>query len=88
MSIGKYVTNASVIGSLIGAIGTAKQTTSMPKDWRRALVWGVWAAGLALAIAGVARREADDAFLAEQEEHAYLARLEAKAAKKAAKQAR
>ena len=60
MSIGKYLTNAGVIGALVGALGTARQTQQMPKDWRRYLIWVVWAAGLALALAGVAKQEDDE----------------------------
>ncbi|QIM16949.1 hypothetical protein G7067_11920 [Leucobacter insecticola] len=60
MSIGKYVTNPGVLGAAAGALSTAKRTQSMRKDWRRYIVWGVWAAGLALAIAGVAMQEAEE----------------------------
>ncbi|MBK0419368.1 hypothetical protein JD276_10005 [Leucobacter sp. CSA1] len=67
MSIGKYVTNPGVIGAAVGAATTAKRTQSMPKDWRRLLVWGVWLAGLALAIAGVAMQEDDRDFEEEVE---------------------
>lgn len=59
MSIGKYVTNPGVIGAAAGALGTAKKTQAMRSDWRRFLVWGVWLAGLALAIASVAMQERD-----------------------------
>lgn len=59
MSIGKYVTNPGVIGAAAGALGTARKTQSMQSDWRRYLVWGVWLAGLALAIASVAMQETD-----------------------------
>ena len=59
MSIGKYVTNPGVLGSAFGAMSTARRTQSMRKDWRRFLVWGVWLAGLALAIASVAMQEED-----------------------------
>ena len=74
MSIGKFVTNPGVIGSLFGAVGTAKRTQGMRKDWRIALVWGVWAAGLALSIAAVAMAERDEEFEAAQE----IAKKEAK----------
>ena len=60
MSIGKYVTNPGVIGAAAGALGTARKTQGMRNDWRRYLVWGVWLAGLALAIASVAMQEPDD----------------------------
>lgn len=60
VSIGKYVTNPGVIGAAAGALGTARKTQSMRSDWRRYLVWGVWLAGLALAIASVAMQETDE----------------------------
>jgi hypothetical protein len=60
MAIGKYVTNPGVLGAAFGALSTAKRTQSMPKDWRRYVVWGVWVAGLALAIAGVAMHDQND----------------------------
>lgn len=60
MSIGKYVTNPGVIGAAAGALGTAKRTQSMRSDWRRYVVWGVWLAGLALAISSVAMQDADE----------------------------
>lgn len=81
MSIGKYVTNPGVLGAAAGALGTAKRTQSMRKDWRRALVWAVWLAGLALAVASVAMQEQDDEFAAGEEERAARAKQEAKAAK-------
>lgn len=62
MSIGKYVTNPGVIGAALGALSTAKRTESMRNDWRRYVVWGVWVAGFALAVAGVAMRETDAEF--------------------------
>ncbi|MBC9954272.1 hypothetical protein ICM05_06365 [Leucobacter sp. cx-42] len=61
-SIGKYVTNPGVIGAAAGAFTTVRRTQSMRKDWRIALVWGVWAAGLALAIASVAMQDEDADF--------------------------
>lgn len=67
MSLGKYLTNFGVIGAVIGALGTARQTQSMPKDWRRFIVWGVWGAGLVLAIAGVAKQIDDEEFESAQE---------------------
>lgn len=60
IQIGKYLTNLSVIGAAVGALSTAKRTESMPRDWRRLVVWGVWAAGLVLAVAGVAMQERDE----------------------------
>lgn len=54
MAIGKYVTNLGVIGAIAAAYSTARQTKQMPTDWRRYVVWGIWAAGVALAIAAVA----------------------------------
>lgn len=62
MRIGKYVTNPGVIGAAIGAAGTAKKASSTPKDWRRLLIWGVWAAGFALAIASVAMQDRDQEY--------------------------
>ncbi|MBK0420856.1 hypothetical protein JD292_02020 [Leucobacter sp. CSA2] len=70
MQIGKYVTSPGVIGAAFGALGTARKTQSMRRDWRRYIVWGVWAAGLALAIASVAMQE--------QDENAELERKDAK----------
>lgn len=57
IAIGKYVTNLGVIGAVVGALSTARRTASMPHDWRRLIVWGVWIAGLVLAIAGVAMQD-------------------------------
>ncbi|RGE23663.1 hypothetical protein [Leucobacter sp. wl10] len=62
MSIGKYVTNPGVIGAAMGAVTTARRTQSMRRDWRRFLVWGVWLAGLALAVASVAMQDQDHEF--------------------------
>lgn len=59
MSIGKYVTDPGVIGAAFGAIGTARRAQSMRKDWRRFIVWGVWLAGFALAVASVAMHDQD-----------------------------
>ncbi|WP_024356222.1 hypothetical protein [Leucobacter chironomi] len=67
MSIGKYVTNPGVIGAAAGALSTARRTQSMRRDWRRLLVWGVWLAGLALAIATVAMQEQDTEYEVEHE---------------------
>lgn len=67
MSIGKYVTNPGVIGAAAGALSTARRTQSMRKDWRRLLVWGVWLAGFALAIATVSMQEQDEEHELEQE---------------------
>lgn len=82
MAIGKYVTNVSVLGALMGALGTARQAQAMPKDWRRFVVWGVWAAGLVLAIVGVAKQADDEEFEAEQRELEREAKAEAKALKR------
>lgn len=68
MSIGKYLTSLSVIGAVAGITGVMRQTKSMPADWRRLVVWGVWIAGLALAIAGVAKQDQDVQF-AEDQKH-------------------
>lgn len=67
MSIGKYVTNPGVLGAVIAAVPTARRAQSMRKDWRIALVWGTWALGLALAIAGVAMQQQDTAYEEELE---------------------
>jgi hypothetical protein len=63
MGIGKYVTNIGVIGALAGAYSTARQAKHMPSDWRRYIVWGVWIAGVVLAVASVSLQddEIDDA---------------------------
>ncbi len=62
MSFGKYLTNIGVIGALLGALGTMRQTQSMPKDWRRFVVWGVWGAGLLLAVVSVAKQPQDEEY--------------------------
>ncbi|MCW2287298.1 hypothetical protein [Leucobacter luti] len=59
MAIGKYITNPGVLGAAVGAVGTARRAGSMRRDWRRYIVWGVWLAGLALAIASVAMQDED-----------------------------
>ena len=66
MSIGKYVTNPGVLGAAFGAVSTAKRTQTMRRDWRRMIVWGVWAAGLALAVASVAMQDQDDEFASDR----------------------
>ncbi|WP_449278733.1 hypothetical protein [Leucobacter sp. GX24907] len=66
MSIGKYVTNPGVIGSLFGALTTAKRTGAMRNDWRRYLVWGIWLASLALSVGSVAMQERDEDYEAER----------------------
>lgn len=65
MSLGKYLTNLTVLASLLGAIGTARQTSQMPKDWRRVLVWVIWLAGLVLALGGVAKQLDDERYEAD-----------------------
>lgn len=82
MSIGRYLTNIGVIGALIGALGTMRQTQQMPKDWRRYIVWGVWAAGLALAIAGAAKQEQDEEFAEAHKQAERDAKAELKEARK------
>jgi len=82
MSIGKYLTNIGVIGALLGALGTMRQTQSMPKDWRRYVVWGVWAAGLLLAVAGAAKQPDDEAYEAAVEEQRREEKRAAKAQKR------
>ncbi|MGD9606501.1 MAG: hypothetical protein AB7V10_03360 [Leucobacter sp.] len=87
MSIGKYVTNLGVIGALLGVLGTMKQTQNMPRDWRRFVVWGVWAAGLLLALASVAKQQDDEEFEAAAKEADRAERDAAKALAKARKRA-
>lgn len=84
MSIGKYLTNIGVIGALMGALGTLRQTQQMPKDWRRYIVWVVWAAGLALAIAGVAKQADDEQYETDLKQQEREQKAELKAAKKRA----
>lgn len=85
MSIGKYVTNPGVIGAALGALGTARRTQSMRKDWRRFIVWGVWAAGLALAVASVAMQERDDDFEADEKAARQAEKTAAKVARRNAR---
>lgn len=88
MSVGKYVTDPGVIGAAFSAVAATRQSGRMRRDWRRLLVWGVWGLGLALAIAGVAMREQDEAFAMEQEDEKARAKrekAELKAARKALK---
>lgn len=59
---GKYLTNLGVLGAAAGVVSTARRTSNMPRDWRRFIVWGVWAAGLVLAIAGVAMQNRDEEY--------------------------
>lgn len=59
MSIGKYLTNLGVLGAVAAAYSTARQTKQMPTDWRRYVVWGVWAAGVLLAVAAVSMQDQD-----------------------------
>lgn len=84
MSIGKYLTNFGVIAALLGALSTMRQTQGMPRDWRRFVVWGVWAASLVLTIVGVAKQADDEQF----EEDMKVAEQQAKQLAKAAKRAR
>lgn len=65
MSLGKYVTNFTVLLSLFGAFTTARQTAQMPRDWRRLLVWAIWFLGVVLAVAGVAKQVDDERYEAE-----------------------
>lgn len=82
MSIGKYLTNLGVLGALIGALGTARQTQQMPRDWRRYLVWAVWAAGLALALGSVAKQPEDEAYEAEMKAQQKVLKQQARLARK------
>lgn len=81
MGIGKYLTNAGVIGSVFGVLGTARQTKDMPRDWRRYIVWGIWGAGLLLTVISVAKQPEDEEF----EEAQKRAEKELKAASKSAR---
>jgi hypothetical protein len=82
MSIGKYLTNVGVIGALLGALGTMRQTKEMPRDWRRLVLWGVWAAGLTLAIASVSKQPEDEQREAQIKEAQRRAKQQQKAARK------
>ena len=62
IEVGKYLTNIGVLGAAAGVVSTGRRTNSMPRDWRRFIVWGVWIAGLILAIAGVAMQDRDAEF--------------------------
>ncbi|MBL5974240.1 MAG: hypothetical protein D3X82_10875 [Candidatus Leucobacter sulfamidivorax] len=88
MSIGKYLTNFGVIGALLGALGTLRQTQAMPKDWRRYLIWGVWAAGLVLAIVSVAKQPEDEEHEERVKETERLEKARSKALAKAERKAR
>ncbi len=81
MSLGKYLTNMSVIGAIFGALGTFRQTQEMPRDWRRYLPWVVWGVTLVLALAGVAKQAEDERYEVELKQ----ARRDEKAATKAAR---
>ncbi|MFV0432857.1 MAG: hypothetical protein ACK5LO_02575 [Leucobacter sp.] len=81
MSIGKYVTNPGIIGAALGAVTTLRQTQSMRDDWRRLLVWGVWLAGLAMAVASVAMQTEDEEYEAEEKASAQAAKQARKRAK-------
>ncbi|KUF08163.1 hypothetical protein [Leucobacter sp. G161] len=60
--VGKYLTNIGVLGAAAGVVSTARRTSNMPRDWRRFIVWGVWIAGLVLAISSVAMQDRDEEF--------------------------
>lgn len=60
--IGKYLTNWGVIGAFISVFSVIRQSQQRPKDWRLALIWAIWLLGLVLAIAGVAKRSADEEY--------------------------
>ncbi|WP_232299588.1 hypothetical protein [Leucobacter komagatae] len=60
IEVGKYLTNIGVLGAAAGVVSTARRTSTMPRDWRRFIVWGVWAAGLILAVSSVAMQERDE----------------------------
>lgn len=58
----KFLFNAGVIGSLVGAAGVIRQTVSGPRNWRLILMWLSWAIGVAVAVGTVIEqnRELDD----------------------------
>lgn len=60
--VGKYLTNWGVIGAFISVFSVLRQSQHRPKDWRLALIWTIWLLGLVLAIAGVAKRSADEEY--------------------------
>lgn len=62
MSLGKYLTNLGLLGTVAGAYGVVKQTKNMPNDWRRFVVWGIWLLGVVLAIAGIAKEDEDSQY--------------------------
>ncbi|MFC4223134.1 hypothetical protein [Lysinibacter cavernae] len=62
MSIGKYLVNGGVIGSIVGLASTVKKTKHTPNDWRTVLTWVIWASTLAIAIGSVALRDQDRAY--------------------------
>jgi hypothetical protein len=53
----KYLFSGAVLGSIFGAVGVIKATTSGPRDWRLLLMWISWACSLAIAIGTVADEE-------------------------------
>lgn len=49
----KYLLSGAVIGAALGIRGLLADTRTGPRDWRLALQWTTWAAGLAVAIGTV-----------------------------------
>lgn len=66
MGVGRYVLNSGIISSAIGALGVAKQTKKMPRDWRRFLVWATWGISFVLAVASVRKSDSDAAHIEHQ----------------------
>ena len=88
MAVGKYVTNIGVITTAFGVFGVAKQAKRMPPDWRRYIVWGVWAASLTLAVASVKYADDDNERVRKNQLDNKARKQEDKALKKARKQAK
>lgn len=86
MNIGRYLTNFGVIGAFLGVLGVRRQTESMPRDWRRFLVWGAWILSLVLAFASVNHQIEDELLEQDRKEAQKTQKQQAKALKKAEKQ--
>ncbi|RRD36395.1 hypothetical protein EII31_02135 [Leucobacter sp. OH2974_COT-288] len=84
MGVGRYVLNSGIISSAVGALGVAKQTKKMPRDWRRFLVWATWGISFVLAVASVRKSDSDAAHVKHQKKQAEFA----KAAKRSRNQDR
>lgn len=55
----KYLFNAGVLGSIVGAWPVLKATRQGPRDWRLILTWVAWLATFAVAIAAVRDESAE-----------------------------